>query len=67
MSSPKKRIYIKIIGTGIFEKIEAAEHELVGLPADTFHKITLMDGTIVYYNTFGVRSLSVADSLEKLD
>jgi hypothetical protein len=60
-------IYIKILGTGIYERIKAVDYELIGLPADTFHKITLMDGTVCYYNTFGVRSLSIADAPEKLD
>jgi hypothetical protein len=61
-----KSIYIKIVGQGVHEMLIAAEHEIVGLPADTFHKITLMDGTICYYNTFGIRSFSVADSPDKL-
>jgi len=63
----KSAIYIKIMGTGIHERIEAASHEIVGMPADTFHKITLMNGTIVYYSSFGIRCLTIADSPVDLD
>lgn len=64
-----KTIFIKIVGSSMVgpQYIEAAEHELVGLPADTFHKITLKNGTVLYFNNFGVRSVVIADNREKLD
>ncbi len=67
MTKVKNPIYIKILGTGVHERIEAASHEIVGMPADTFHKITLMNGALVYYSSFGIRSIVIADSPVDLD
>lgn len=55
----KNRIRVRILGTGINEFFEAVTHEIVGLPAGTYHKFTYNDGTVTYYNDFGVRSVSV--------
>lgn len=64
--SKQKTIYIKIIGTGIHVEMEAVAHELLGLPAGTYHKMTLKDGTTFLLNDFGIRSVTLADSPEQL-
>jgi hypothetical protein len=63
----KKFIYVKITGTGIFQTFKAVSHELRGLPAGSYHVFELPDGTTIYFNDFGVRSVVVADTPEKLN
>jgi len=61
-----KVLFVRIVGTAINETFKAREHEVVGFPAGTYHKFQMEDGTTVYFNDFGVRSVTIADSLEKL-
>jgi hypothetical protein len=63
----KKFIYVKITGTGIFQTFKAVSHELRGLPAGSYHIFVLEDGTEVFYNDFGVRTVVLADNPEKLN
>lgn len=63
----KKLIYVKITGTGINQIFRAVSHEINGLPAGTYHVFELEDGTTVFYNDFGIRSIIIADRLEKLN
>ena len=62
----KKVIYVKISGTGINQSFKALSHELQGLPAGTYHIFELEDGTKVYYNDFGIRTVLIADNPDKL-
>ncbi len=51
---------VTISGGGIHEVIrDVVEHEVVGLPAATYHKMTMPNGIVLYYNDFGVRTVTV--------
>ena len=54
-----KNIRVHIEGTGIVEDFEAKSHELLGLPAGTYHKFILLDGTEALYNDFGIRFITI--------
>lgn len=58
--------FFRIQGTGFDLRLKAKEYELRGLPAGTYHIFTLPDGTIFRMNDFNVRSVTDADSEEKL-
>ncbi len=62
----KKLIYVHLRGTGVSETFKALSHEIVGLPADTYHKFVMENGATIYYNGFGIRSVIIADSVEAL-
>jgi hypothetical protein len=62
-----KLIFARIAGGGFHQIIKAKSHEIMGLPAGTYHKFELENGTVVYINDFGIRTVTVADSLENLD
>jgi len=62
-----KVIYVKILGTGIQEQFRALSHEIVGLPAGTYHKFVLENGAMLYINDFGVRFVTIANSFEALN
>ena len=62
----KSLIYVKIQGTGIFEKFAARSHGFVANPASTYHRFILEDGTEFLINDFGIRSVTIADSPEAL-
>lgn len=66
MAIKKSLIYVHILGQGINETFRAVSHEVMGFPAGTYHKFVMEDGTDVYFNDFGVRSVKIADRLEKL-
>ena len=54
---------VTISGGGVHEVIrDARAYELVGLPADSYHKITLSDGTIAYYSAFGIRVVTIKEN-----
>jgi hypothetical protein len=38
-----------------------------GLPSGTYHIFELENGATVYLNDFGIRTVTVADSLDKLN
>jgi hypothetical protein len=61
-----KLIYVKIAGTGIYETIVAKSHEILGQEASTYHLFVLENGTRFYLNDFGIRSLTIADSIDDL-
>lgn len=63
----KKLIYVKITGQGINERFEAVSHEVKGYPAGTYHCFELINGTELYFNDFGVRSIVISDRKELLD
>lgn len=63
----KKPIYVCIKGQGVYEKFRAASHEVIGLAAGTYHKFILEDGTEVWFNDFGLRTVAIADSMAKLN
>lgn len=62
----KKLIYVCITGTGMYQDFKAVSHELRGLPADTYHIFEMEDGTTVYMNDFGIRSVTISDDPKKL-
>lgn len=55
----KAKFKITIMGNMAEEVIMATDHEIMGLPASTLHKITLVSGTIVYINDFGMKKVWV--------
>jgi hypothetical protein len=63
---PAKFLYIRIIGTGVDLQWKALTHRVVANPASTYHVFDMPDGTEYWYNDFGVRTVTVADSPEKL-
>lgn len=62
-----KRIYVKITGTGLNETFQALSHEMIDMRAATYHLFTMPDGTKVYWNDFGIRTIIIADSIDKLN
>jgi hypothetical protein len=59
MSEKKAGIQVTLTGTGINENFLAMSHEIMGLPAGTYHKFLLEDGTFLYYNDFGLRTVLI--------
>lgn len=59
-------IYVKIIGQGIFHQIKCVSHSIEAHPASTYHVFIMENGNKVLFNDFGVRTVTIADSLEKL-
>lgn len=59
MSKKADMILVRITGTGINEVFKARSHELIGLPAGTYHKFILQNGIEIFYNDFGVRQVSL--------
>jgi len=59
--------FIKVTGTGIHQEFKCKSHEVIGYPAGTYHKFIMPDGTIFLLNDFGIRTVTVADSADKLD
>lgn len=66
MARKRAPIYVKITGTGISEEFAALSHEIVGLPAGTYHKFEMPTGAVTYFNDFGVRTVVIADAPEDL-
>jgi len=62
-----KVIFVKILGTGIHEQFRALSHEIVGLPAGTYHKFAMENGSVLYINDFGVRTVAIAGTPEALN
>jgi len=67
MAIQKKTIFVRILGQSVHENFQAVSHEIVGLPAGTYHKFEMPNGSTVYYNDFGIRSIVIADSLAGLN
>jgi len=63
----KKLLYVRVTGTAYNQTFGVVSHELRGLPAGTYHIFEMADGTTVFLNDFGIRSVSIADSPEKLN
>jgi hypothetical protein len=57
----KDTITVTLTGTGINEHFTAVSHELVGLPAGTYHKFTLRGGAVLFYNDSGIRTVLIED------
>ena len=62
----KSPIYVKIIGTGINEVFKALSHEIKGLPGGTYHVFEMESGATVFFNDFGIRSVTIGNSLEAI-
>jgi len=62
----KKLIYVKIIGTGIMQQFQCVAHSVTGYPAGTYHIFEMPDGSTMYLNDFGIRSVVIADTPDKL-
>lgn len=63
----KSLIYVRIIGTAINETFKAISHEVKAYPSNTYHVFEMENGAVLWFNDFGVRSLSIADSPEALN
>lgn len=63
----KKVFYVRIVGSGLLLTFRATSHEIMGLPAGTYHKFVFENGTTVYFNDFGVRSVQISDTEEGLN
>lgn len=48
------------------EVFEVKSHELIANPAGTYHKFVMPNGNEWYLNDFGLRSVIIASSPEKL-
>jgi hypothetical protein len=57
---------VRIVGTGMNEVFEVKSHELIANPAGTYHKFVMPNGNEWYLNDFGLRSVIIASSPEKL-
>ena len=55
----KNKIKITIAGQGIAAEFFAVSHEIMGLPAGTYHKFELEGGATLLYNDFGIRQLRI--------
>lgn len=59
MANKKAAYAVEMIGTGVQVNFDVVEHELVGLPATTYHKFTFPNGSVMFYNDFGVKSVTI--------
>jgi len=60
MAAKKNKYYrVLLLGTGLNETLLVAGHEVVAMPASTYHKFTFPDGRILWKNDFGVASVLV--------
>lgn len=59
--------YVKVTGTGIHLDFKCKSHTILANPAGTYHKFVMPDGTVFYLNDFGVRTITIADSPDKLN
>jgi hypothetical protein len=66
MARPVKPIYVRLVGTGIDTSFVCRSHDIIGQPADTFHKFVMEDDVVVLYNNFGISCITIADSPEGL-
>ena len=55
----KKLIHVRLTGTGINDEFDCVSHEIVGLPAGTYHKFVLANGLTAYFNDFGIRCVYI--------
>lgn len=55
----KQLLLVRVLGTGINDSFNALSHEIVGLPAGTYHKFILPNGIEYYLNDFGIRSVAI--------
>jgi hypothetical protein len=63
----KKVIYVRVSGTSINQYFKVLSHEVLGLPAGTYHVFEMENGAKVFLNDFGVRTVTVADDPDKLN
>lgn len=57
MAKTNHYILVEIKGTGINEEFEALSHEILGLPAGTYHKFEMKNGSTLFVNDFGIRTV----------
>lgn len=62
----KRLTYVRITGTGLNMQMQIASYEIMPMPAGTYFKFIMPDGTEFLLNDFGVRSVTFAESPEKL-
>lgn len=62
----RKFIYVHIIGQGINKCLKCYSHEVKAYPANTYHVFEMPNGAFLWMNDFGIQSILVADSQEKL-
>lgn len=55
----RKLLRITLTGTGMNQTFLALSHEVVGLPASTYHKFVLENGAIAWKNDFGVSDVII--------
>jgi len=63
----KNIIFVRIVGTGFNQVLKCHSHDIMGLPAGTYHKFEMDNGSTIYINDFGIRSVTVADAAEDLN
>jgi hypothetical protein len=56
--------HIKIVSShsGI-DEFDVLSYEILGLPAGTYHKLTLHNGNVIYHNDFGVKYILISPLL----
>lgn len=59
-------LYVRVIGTGVDQNFKCLSHEVVGYAANTYHKFTFADDTVVLWNDFGISRIIIADAPDKL-
>ena len=61
-----KIFYVRIIGTAISESFKAVSHEVKAYPSNTYHVFGMTNGSMLWFNDFGIRSILFADTPEGL-
>jgi len=64
---PRKESYCRICGTGIDQTLRIFSHEVKSYPSNTYHIFELSNGAVLWLNDFGVKTLTFADSVDKLN
>lgn len=63
----EKFLYVRICGTGMDQTIKVLSHDVKEYPANTYHVFEMPNGATFWLNDFGVKSLTIADSPDKLN
>lgn len=60
MASKSNKYYrVRMVGTGLNEELLVSAHDIVSMPASTYHKFTFPDGRVLWKNDFGISTVIV--------
>lgn len=63
----KKKLYVRLSGTGINQTFSCLSYEFLAGHAGNFYIFEMENGATMRVNDFGIRFVTIADSLDKLN